>query len=287
MDKEQILKFLWDTGHFSNPRYGITNGLKEDELKLLNLTDTSVVCAIESLQSFDANMELLALKHHKRSAMFDGDIGPATLELMRLPRCGAPDYALKDLATGSGSWPSGCGGKEGHSIKIDVNISTMPAHYGNGVWERIKAKNKEAYGAIGLDIEYVTHGEISQVDLRWKVLVGSTIGLAEFNSRSCGDNVFQYIDPGYKAAFDYLVALHMHETGHNCNLQHTRGGIMNPSILRVPLDWTNDVSYSTLKRFFGGEPINPPDDPEEPESSVVMGLLTMYGKLIKVTGEEV
>ena len=69
------------------------------------------------------------------------------------------------------------------------------------------------------------------------------------------------------------INLLLHENGHNWNLEHRSGNIMNPSILRTPTYWVKreggaityqDNSYPTLKRFFGGEPIDQPTPPPPP-----------------------
>ena len=279
---DPILRFLYDYGHFRNPLFPDTWEITEHSLDDLELDHPLVIQAIASFQSFDANMDMLTFKHHNRLSVADGLIGPATRELMGLERCGFPDY-VENEASGSGSWPVGCLTDGIHHIRIDVDESNKPTHYTNGVWDSIKSDNAKMYGEIGLLIEYVEHGELSEVDMKWKILAGGTIGLAQFNDRTCGDNVFQYIDPGYRGSYARLVALHAHETGHNCNLRHTRGGVMNPSIMTVPLSWKNDVSYSVLKRFFGGEPIDKPDD----DKSEVNGVLTVDGKLYKIKGAEV
>jgi hypothetical protein len=65
-----------------------------------------------------------------------------------------------------------------------------------------------------------------------------------------------------------------HEMGHNMNLNHTRGGIMNPSLSnKTTFDgWTSsDPSWNTLVRFFGGEPVDNPDPNPGPNPDPVLG----------------
>jgi len=297
MNDREIMGWLHRYGHFANRLHAESHNVTEKDLDHLKLTDETVRQAVASLQGFDANMESLCFQHHGRSAIPDGEIGPATRELMNLPRCGCPDFApASDEATGGGSWPSGClDGTAGvpddiHAIRIDVNAGTMPAHVRKD-WTRIKQLCIAAYAEVGLMVIYVEYGERSEVDLKWKSFGGSTIGLAQFNDQRCSDNVFQYLSKTYRANATLLGTLHIHETGHNVNLRHTRGGIMNPSILRTANDWSDDPSYSSLRKYFGGEPLpvpSPPDptdpDPPVPQPSPVKGVLTIEGRLYNITG---
>ena len=121
-----------------------------------------------------------------------------------------------------------------------------------------------AYAEVGLKLVQVTTAAEANIYQTWQVLVGSTIGLAEFNSESCSDRVFCKLDPGYTG---YVASLLAHEIGHNCNLNHrSQGGIMHPSIQRDPdpFTWKNDPSMPDLRRMSGGEPIDPPAPPPPP-----------------------
>jgi hypothetical protein len=66
------------------------------------------------------------------------------------------------------------------------------------------------------------------------------------------------------------VTLIKHELGHNSGLGHSRGGVMNPSIINgLPVSWKNDPSESQLRKWYGGEPVPggnplPPDTPQPP-----------------------
>ena len=315
MNDTSLITAAWWAGHFWNPLNPDCANVSLDDVGKLSLTDNLVKQAVRSWQLADANSDVFVMAHHGRALDPDGEVGPATRLLAMMPRCPHPDYPpppgasftgadgdeLKVLAsyqrwaaTGRGSWPVGCvDGHDGvHAMTIDVNVPTMPPHV-EADWEWIKRATQEAYAEIGLRIIYV-RDERSHVDLKWKTLGGSVIGLAQFNNQTCGDNIFQYMNPNYRADKNMQTSLHLHETGHNCNLDHTRGGIMNPSILRTPLKWVGDTSERTLNKYFGGEPIpvdpsGPPDDgdppPPIPEGDI-SGILVVEGVIYRMSGNK-
>lgn len=284
MNDKEIIRLLDTYGHLRhNPSFPGGKNLRTEDIALLTLDDQVVKDAVRSLQQFDANMEFLSRKHHHRSTIFDGDIGPATQELLELPRCSCPDYMA---AQGSGSWPAGCPWnppryQQNHYIRVRVNEDTRPQHLD---WETIKRETRQAYAQMGLVVVYVpwTQGtEQSEVSVRWKPLSGSTIGLAWYNNGTCHDNVNHYLDPGYQASTHLQTILHMHELGHNNNLSHTRGGIMNPSILNVTTSWQGDPSQTALTEYFGGQPVSLEEEEEEEPTSDIWRTV-----VVKLQGEE-
>lgn len=205
----------------------------------------------------------------------DGIVGEKTWSFLNRSRCRVPDFfddpelfddsevqSLYNVSAGSGSWPTEC-----HETGIKVYIDTSNAPSFIDV-DKIFANSQRAYSQVGVKLVRHATSAGSHIRQSWRVLAGSTIGLAQFNSRSCSGSVYNYRDPGYRGSERTQFNLDMHELGHNHNLQHSRGGIMNPSILDVQSDWVvfdssgkityQDVSYPPLVRFFGGKPIPGP-----------------------------
>lgn len=238
----------------------------------------------------------------------DGLVGERTIHAMTTPRCAHPDFADEELAAyaesvsfqnvaelldvtpeaaecichaharlkavGRGSWPMPCQ-KEGVTVSIDT--SAMPESIDI---ERMWREMVITYGLIGVRLIRAEPGERANIRVFW-VRGRGWIGLAEFNNQSCGDSVFCQLSYTYNPNFAQVFVLWMHELGHNMNLQHTRGGVMNPTILNVGgkvMRWTDsDPSYRTLVRYFGGDPI-PDIDPDEPEPPTPgPGILTYRG----------
>lgn len=285
MSEQEFIRFLWDHGHFWNMKYPESSNVQEADLPTLTLADELARLAVKSYQECDANLIPLVFIYHARRLVADGDAGPATYQLATLHRCPLPDhppppqatfhYDDPDLqkcvermqaaaATGSGSWPAGCHGTASvHEVKISYDLSKLSAKHKEW-WPEIKRRSAEAVAAIGVKLTEVPVGDKANITVYGRVLGGSIIGMAEFNNQSCGDVVFCQLNPNYAPDVTMVLNLLLHENGHNWNLEHRPGNIMNPSILRTPTYWVKrengvityqDNSYPTLKRFFGGESI--------------------------------
>lgn len=292
--------------------------IKESDLLKVGPDTPEFRDAIKSLQATFAN-EYAALtgKHYGEYVPPEGKVGPAFLDLLAMPRdCPLPDVPPPPGATfhyadplmqaavesqqhnaqivsdsrGSGAWPYGCYAPEYqmHRLVAAVDDSGMPSLW-RSHWEKLKADCRTNYSWTGLRIDFVEKGKPADVRMSFRVLSGSTIGLAEFPSGSCRDEVFCYFDPGYLPSDPaYLLNLLQHELGHNNGLQHTSGGVMAPSINRSNPDWRQDSSWNTLKRYYGGkgspailgdqpDPVPPP-----PPSNDFNGVFMFEGKILKI-----
>lgn len=286
-DKE-ILMEAYLRGHAWDPKFPNLANLDRGRVALMDGSEADAKQLVASRQDSDANMDALVAAFHKRPyAVPDGDIGPATRALAELPRCPVPDFApppgaLIDLgdpdlnkvaesmqawaaASGSGSWPMpGCDpDRQGvHSIRVRIDPARMPS--------TIAAYHKEAlgwvtaaYAEIGVAVRYLMSASGDcEIAKRFEGLAGGVIGWNEFpSSNTCNQTINGRLDTGYAPndGGKLWANLECHETGHGVGLQHTRGHIMNPSILLIwPLSWKGGPSFSTLQRYFGGEPIAAP-----------------------------
>jgi hypothetical protein len=259
LTKNQIIRLLHKYGHFRDCQMTIT------ELLRLSLKDELVVQAIASYQDFHSEaLEQLSFKHHLRTHSCDGHVGPATIELLSLPRCGCSDFT----AQGSGSWPKNCFGLgPEHFFVIQHFRSRIPSFV-----DFIKSFSLviAAYRDIGLNMVFNPSSDLvtSQDDVRqlsatqyhtkmtYTSLRGP-IGLAIVPSRpTCSSRIWARFDPKYRPRdiLNQWARLYAHELGHNMGLSHTRGGIMNPSITSgvfTKTAWRNDPSYAKLNRYFG------------------------------------
>lgn len=192
--------------------------------------------------------------------------------LFSIERCGCPDISP---LTGSGSWPVGCHQEwpSNHSFAVYFTESTRPQHWNNtfqDAWDLVIS----AYSDIGIAFFETTNRSKANTIVTWQRGAG-WIGLAIVpNSPRCGQQIWAKYDNSYGSSFSrermvnqfaYLMA---HEFGHNMGLGHTRGGIMNASLTNGTFSetqWRNDPAYSTLRRWFGGEPIAPTWSIPQPE----------------------
>ena len=205
--------------------------------------------------------------------------GPITIAHMNTPRCGRPD--VEDEAyraiVGSGSFPQPCQ-KEG--VLVHYDKSRFPKSWLDN-WPEIQEKTFKAYADMGGRMRETLDENAAHIRV-WATQGAGWIGLAQFNNRSCSGSVFHQLSYSYipNDLVNQMCRLHTHEFGHNVNLQHTRGGVMNPTILSGPFNgWERgDPSYDTLVRFFGGEPLDP-DKPEEKDNYLMIG-----GKKAEIIG---
>ena len=202
----------------------------------------------------------------------DGFVGPATKKLLKVQRCGCPDYLPQETeeATGSGSIPSGCYPDilpENHVTKIYFDLSGASAKV-KSWWAEIWAVVKEAYREIGLLI--VETDDLSKANHHFLFdnLGGNTIGLAIVNtSWQCSDRVWLKIDRSYYPSAIRVAQVLAHEFAHNTGVGHINGDpIQNPSV--VNQDWNGSFRGTPLgnifESMFGGEPVPTPDDPSNP-----------------------
>lgn len=256
-DKIKIYR-LFELGHFYNPQFKNGFNITESDLDNLTLDDKVVKDAIHSFQDMMIyDFERLSFRFHGRGASCDGDCCEATQTLFEVQRCSFPDYTLSSKV-GSGSWPEPC---QKAGITYSYNPKGVPNKFATSFENVIIPHVVQSYRKIGANLVKYTGSGKANIDIYFRSFGGSTIGMAEFNSESCGDNVFCSISNSFAPNEPTEADLLKHELGHNMNLQHTRGGVMNPSIINQSefLDWqTNDPSYNTLVRYFGGEPIGPP-----------------------------
>jgi hypothetical protein len=113
-------------------------------------------------------------------------------------------------------------------------------------------------------------------DVRFQNIAGGVIGFAYFpDPNRCGQKTTARLDSSFNPSALTFANLCTHEyKGHSDGLEHTRGGIMNPSIITInPLSWKGDNHESTKRKYFGGEPIPttapPPVDPGQPNAQSV------------------
>ena len=298
MTDSEILIAAYKRGRSWNPwpEYANLLGLDETAVAKMDGSESDAKLLVKSLQESDANFDPLVLAYHKRLPTFDGSIGPATRSLVEIPRCPLPDFpppphasfhyddpglqraveTMQANATGSGSWPACDPDATGlpHSFRVRIaNPERMPSNWARSKNEIFKAV-VDCYAEIGCALRYLfaASGDCEILKL-FQGLSGSVIGWNEFPSaNTCNQTINGRLDTGYDPSdWRYQANLEAHETGHGVGLQHTRGHIMNPSILLVwPLTWRGGPSESTMRRYFGGEPIKPtpPPPPPPPPSDI-------------------
>ncbi len=308
MTPTERLLWAYRYGHAFNPKYPNLANLDEVRVRKMDGTEADALSLIASWQETDENVSRLVLAFHGRSLQLDGQVGPATEAVMGFKRCGMPDFipppgiafdtgdpalnaaiASMQNATGSGSWPvAGCDPtRRGvHSIRVRIDPARMPSAV-KAYHVQALAEVTKAYAEIGLAVRYIMDAASEcEIMKRFESLGGSVIGWNTFPDFGTCNRIEGRLDSSYAPSWLMWANLECHETGHGVGLEHTRGSIMNPSILLVdPLTWVGTPSYPNLKKWFGGEPLVPtvpppgpaPDDPWR-GSSVTVQLPGKPGK---------
>jgi hypothetical protein len=281
MNVDSIKQLLWDYGHFRNPLFkgGASWNIEVGDLASLTLTDKAFKEAIQSYQQFMVGtLEPLSLAIHSRPSIADGEIGPATEKLFTVERCAVPDYGMSEEEAGAGSWPHSClpNWNGVHAVTVNVNISTMPAFLQGRFNETIWPAVVFGYSQIGLLLVREDGNSKANLQASWVSPDGGWIGLAIIpGTTSCSLSIWARFSKFYQGTTNSQISLWMHELGHNMRLQHSRGGIMNPTVTQI-VSWKGDPSEPILKRYFGGIPVNVPTP--EPEMWVKQGLKSNKGR---------
>jgi hypothetical protein len=277
MQTNDVIQRLWDTGHFRNPAH--MTDVQEADLPTLNLHDAPVRIAIQSYQEFFApDLDRFSAEHYGRIGVADGEVGPATMDLLTMERCGYPDYTI-EAANGSGSWPANCRSDYPgvHTFSVQMNKSGMPSFLQDVIepaWDLVR----QAYANMGILFLREDDNPKANTYVTWQRGAG-WIGLAIVpRSPRCGERIWAKFDNRYRPGqlLDQWARLLAHEFGHNMGMSHSRGGIMNPSITSgkfTPSAWRGDPSESILRRYFGGVPVNieSPDDPKPDDPTDLSG----------------
>jgi hypothetical protein len=240
---------------------------------------------IRSYQMADINYETLVRAYHARFPDYSGSIGPATKRLANLARCPIPDFAPPPGASfdygdaelnaavesyqryaeagyigGSGSWPRGCDKDPSvdpnwHSVVVRIDVTNASTHQ-KGIMSEVLKMVEQTEAEIGQHVRHVPTHSNPQHDVKFQFIAGGVIGFAYFpDPNNCNQTVTARIDNSFDARPTVLAELLTHEyKGHSDGLEHTRGGIMNPSIgsPTTRSSWIGDNHESTKRRYFGG-----------------------------------
>ena len=290
-----IIAYLFRYGHLGQP-FGVRQDLPavletlgpdeiEDPAALeaavlksgLRLNDDCVVQAVRSFQSIEDQFALIAPAVHGGQPMdVTGDVGPATEIVMGMERCGYPDYmppGTIEEAVGRGNWPRCHNVGDFHAVSI--NLQNSPPSFLAPVFDQVKQRVTQAYAELGLLIHWDGRSPVN-IDFSFVNRSSGWIGLAIVgNGQSCNDRIWCRYLASYRGGsteqqiITQWTTLIKHELGHNCGMSHSRGGVMNPSIVNgLPVSWKGDPSHGLLTSRFGGQPV--PTGPGDTTRNLVL-----------------
>lgn len=283
LNDEHFIRRLHAVGHFRNPLLvNETWDVSAADLPKLKITDKPVQFATASYQDFlSPEFNYLCLKIHGRVGQVDGSVGPATRALLGLSRCEVPDFKeaynpdqIVGEATGSGNWKGCHGVGDFHCAVCQINDSGMSSHY-KAVWADVLRVTQVCDAAKGLLWRFVdrngkdvlTGDNLSgeHVDTQLSLVSQSSgwIGLAILGRgiQCSRQTIWLRLLSTYGASYAptqrtwQIAELLVHELTHNKGYDHTRGGIMNPSIatVRNPPTWDGDPLDDAHDTAYGGK----------------------------------
>jgi hypothetical protein len=283
-------KWLHQFGHAWNPAFPNLWNIDAGRAALMDGSESDYRDLVRSFQQLDANIAAMAAHYHGRPLIDDGDVGPATNAVFHFRRCSMPDFAPPAGAAfhyedpelqaavesyqrfaeagytgGSGSWPKGCDPAQPdvHSVVVRLDSSSASSHQ-KSILADVLRYVEETEAEMGQAVRHVVDGtyENPQHDVKFQFIAGGVIGFAYFpDANTCRQTVTARIDNSFDARLPVLAELLTHEyKGHSDGLEHTRGGIMNPSIgsPTARASWKGDPHERTKTRYFGGVAIPGP-----------------------------
>lgn len=179
-------------------------------------------------------------------------------------------------AIGSGGNWAGCNQIGNfHCAAMRVNPAGMNPRI-VPLWKQVMLNVRQAYAGIGLLWKFIGMngqdlltgenftGNI-QTNLTFVSQSSGWIGLAILTTgEGCGSTIWLKLLSSYLGGTtdaqitNQITTLLAHEAGHNCGLNHTRGAVMNPSLvtgLPVGIWPESDPSTPRLRTMYGGVPV--------------------------------
>ena len=230
-EKKKVLKRALELGHNHNP--ADPSSLTLDDIDKVDVDHPEAVKVIRSFQAFmSSNLNEFVAKHHpNRIASIDGDIGPATIDLANMMRCGFPDYM--PAGREEANWPGGCRG----DIQIGRIFEQLPGSTREDT-DKIWWASCNNWTQALVDLEMFSQGFVNSTSglQLWsglKALGGSTLAWSFLAQNSCQAKLEQRFNTRVNwAKLAFSAAVKTHEDGHAIGLPHNddRDALMYPAI---------------------------------------------------------
>ena len=280
---DATIKYLTELGHQYNPLFGG----RYDRFDWSNIT-----IADDPGRNLVRSFQMMMFPEHEQHvrdchgansvAEFDGLVDEATartLDPVRTPRCGHPDYHLNAGETfGGGAWGK-CVSEYPNNYGYYFYIKGSPPSSYGGRWESIKKAVTDAYMDMGFaPVETKDRSKANSVwsfDLRRPGIIGLASVPDARGAANCSRGYFLQCDPTYAPGDEREPTLWAHELGHNVRSGHISGDpVMHPGIRSGwNLSFRNTTFGNRLENWYDGKPIigDKPPPPPPPSGDTLDG----------------
>ena len=209
-------------------------------------------------------LDELATVYHGRYAVrarsaadLDGDIGPATAQVMNSRYCDTPDI-LPGSAIEEANWPTSCR----QEITVSWNFKAAPGlteAETTAVWQAVKEEYERLF-----DLTMILRGAdgygTSRINAQLLALPGSTLAWSYLANNNCGARLQQSYDTTIRWSMGLAIGTWKHEIGHALGMNHTpndRNSLMYPSMNGQ--SGLNQTDIAQMQRLGYARRTKPPD----------------------------
>lgn len=235
LSEYDVIKRLWDRGHFFSLEALAVRLVAAHELHHLSLSDTVVRGALRSYQRFFRGQWLSRLAQHgRRPQEPDGQADAATLELLDEPRCSLADYPHPAEGPQEASWPVAC--RDQITTSYRLTLQGLTDAQVAEVWQRADQNWVDCIN-VGFIFQPQSYPN-TRIYAFSAQLSGNTLADQYLATNNCAAKLQGRVDSDRTWTEVLLLTTLSHEHGHALGLNHLQDptALMYPSITQASMD---------------------------------------------------